>query len=272
MKRSSLIIIRLSAVIVFGCLLVLANPAFGQKAKVEPNTVDHAGILKQLGPGNFAKGQAIYNNLCINCHGSDGKTPALPIARAFGTGDLKFGTDPYSMFQTLTKGNGLMGPQTWMTPQERYNVIHYIREKFMKPMHPKYQALKPHYLAGLPKVNAVAVTKKKIDRDFGPALASQLGRDLSSVLTVKLGESHTISYNLHSMDQAALWRNGFLNLRSTQHYRERGEGVPEIQGERIAGLQSWQWEHEGTFDYPKEHLLPRGPVPAKWMEYRGHYL
>ncbi len=272
MKRSSLIIIRLSAVIVFGCLLVLANPAFGQKVKVEPNTVDHAGILKQLGPGNFAKGQAIYNNLCINCHGSDGKTPALPIARAFGTGDLKFGADPYSMFQTLTKGNGLMGPQTWMTPQERYNVIHYIREKFMKPMHPKYQALKPHYLAGLPKVNAVAVTKKKIDRDFGPALASQLGRDLSSVLTVKLGESHTISYNLHSMDQAALWRNGFLNLRSTQHYRERGEGVPEIQGERIAGLQSWQWAHEGTFDYPKENLLPRGPVPVKWMEYRGHYL
>ena len=67
-------------------LIVLANPAFGQKVKVEPNTVDHAGILRQLGPRHFAKGRAIYNNLCINCHGSDGKTPALPIARAFGTG------------------------------------------------------------------------------------------------------------------------------------------------------------------------------------------
>jgi len=253
-------------------LLGLANPALGQKAKVESNTVDHAGILRQLGPKNFAKGQTIYNNLCINCHGSDGKTPALPIARAFGTGELKFGTDPYSMFQTLTKGNGLMGPQNWMTPQERYDVIHYIREKFMKPMHSKYQTLKPQYLAGLPKVNAVAVTKKKIDRDFGPALASQLGRDLSSVLTVKLGENHTISYNLHSMDQAALWRKGFLNLRSTQHYRERGEGVPEIHGERITGLQSWQWAHEGIFNYPKENLLPRGPIPPKWMEYRGHYI
>ena len=134
----------------FGFIL-LANPVFGQKAKVEPNTVDHAGILSQLGSKNFAKGQAIYNNLCINCHGSDGKTPALPIARAFGTGELKFGVDPYSMFQTLTKGNGLMGPQTWMTPQERYDVIHYIREKFMKPMHPKYQALTPQYLGGYPR-------------------------------------------------------------------------------------------------------------------------
>ena len=124
-------------------LLILANSAFGQQAKVEPNTVDHAGILKKLSPKNFAQGQAIYNNLCINCHGSDGKTSALPIARAFGKGELKFGSDPYSMFQTLTKGNGLMGPQTWMTPQERYDIIHYIREKFMKPMHSKYEALTP---------------------------------------------------------------------------------------------------------------------------------
>ena len=254
---------------VFG-FIILTNPVFGQKAKAEPNTVDHAGILRQLGPKNFTKGQAIYNNLCINCHGSDGKTPTLPIARAFGTGELKFGVDPYSMFQTLTKGNGLMGPQTWMTPQERYDAIHYIREKFMKLMHPKYQALSPQYLAGLPKVNAGAAISEPVERDFGPALASQLGRKISSVLTVKLGGNHTISYNLHSMDQAGLWRGGFLNLRSTQHYRERGEGLPEIQGERIAGLQSWQWAHEGTFDYPTENLLPRGPFPAKWMEYRGH--
>ena len=110
---------------VFG-FIILVNSVFGQKAKDEPNTVNHAGILKQLGPKNFVKGQTIYNNLCINCHGSDGKTPALPIARAFGTGELKFGVDPYSMFQTLTKGNGLMGPQTWMTPQERYDAIYYI--------------------------------------------------------------------------------------------------------------------------------------------------
>ena len=83
-------------------LTIFASLALAQKAKIESNTVDHAGILRQLGPKNFAKGQDIYNNLCINCHGSDGKTPALPIARAFGTGELKFGTDPYSMFLTLT--------------------------------------------------------------------------------------------------------------------------------------------------------------------------
>ena len=62
-------------------------------------------------------------------------------------------------------------------------------------------------------------------RDFGPALASQLGRDIPSVLSVRLGGEHTISYNLHSMDQASVWRGGFLDLKQTQHFRERGEGV-----------------------------------------------
>ena len=177
------------------------------------------------------------------------------------------------MFSTLTNGSGLMGPQTWMTPRERYDVIHYIREQFMKPLHPDFKTLSPGYLAGLPKAEAAAPEAgEKKRRDFGPALASQLGRDIPSVLSVRLGGEHTISYNLHSMDQAGLWRGGFLNIDSTQHYRERGEGVPEIQGEKIVGLQSWKWAHDGTFDYPTSNLLPRGPLPAKWMEYHGHYL
>ena len=45
-----------------------------------------------------------------------------------------------------------------------------------------------------------------------------------------------------------------------------------IDGTRIVGLSNWKWAHEGTFDYPTEDLLPRGPMPAKWMQYHGHYL
>jgi hypothetical protein len=177
------------------------------------------------------------------------------------------------MFVTLTKGNGLMGPQTWMSPEERYDVIHYITEKFMKPMYPGYKPITQNYLEGLPKVTVAPPPKKKrLDRDFGPALASQLGRNVPSVLTIKLGDKHTISYNLHSMDLADLWNDGFLDLASTQHYRERGEGVPMIDGDRIVGLSDWKWAHEGSFDYPTEDLLPRGPMPVKWMDYHGHYL
>ena len=111
--------------------------SFSQSHK--PNSVDHAGILQSLDNATFESGKTIYQNLCTNCHGSDGVTPPLPTARAFGEGELKFGSDPYSMFLTLTDGNGLMGPQTWMTPEERYSVIHYIRETFMRPMRDSFQ-------------------------------------------------------------------------------------------------------------------------------------
>ena len=109
----------------FLCLLTLLNAAQAKEAK--SNTVDHAGLMQAWDEASLKRGQTIYNNLCVNCHGADGRTPSLPVARAFGTGELKFGTDPYSMFRTLTHGSGLMGPQTWMTPRERYDVIHYIR-------------------------------------------------------------------------------------------------------------------------------------------------
>ena len=136
------------------CLLTLLNAAKAKEAK--PNTVDHAGLMQAWDEASLKRGQTIYNNLCVNCHGADGRTPSLPVARAFGTGELKFGTDPFSMFRTLTDGNGLMGPQTWMTPRERYDVIHYIREQFMKPLHPDFKPLSPGYLAGLPKAEAAA--------------------------------------------------------------------------------------------------------------------
>ena len=252
--------------------VVLAFHSHGFAQKKAPNTIDHAGILKSLDQEDYDAGETIYKSLCTNCHGSDGVTPPLPTARAFGSGELKFGADPYAMFQTLTNGNGLMGPQTWMTPKERYQVIHYIRQKFMKPMRKDFVGINDKYLQGLPKVEAVAAAKSKIERDFGPALASQLNRAISSVLTVKLNADTTLSYNLHSMDQAGLWRGGFLNLTATQHFRERGGGVATPGGPLVEGLQTWKWAHEGTLDYPTDGLLPRGPIPSGWMEYHGHYL
>lgn len=240
-------------------------------SKEPPNAVDHAGILQSLDDEDFAAGETIYKTLCTNCHGADGITPPLPTARAFGTGELKFGTDPYSMFLTLTNGNGLMGPQTWMTDRERYQVIHYIRETFMLERD-DVEEIHDGYLEGLPTVNVVVDEKDTLERDFGPALASQLNREFSSVLTVKLNPNTTISYNLHSMDLASVWRDGFLNLLNTQHYRERGGGVAELQGKPVPELGAWRWGHAGTLDYPTEDLLPRGPMPEEWLTYRGHYL
>jgi putative heme-binding domain-containing protein len=233
--------------------------------------LDHAGILKRMRRRDFETGEKIYQSYCFNCHGRDGNTPSLPTARAFATEKLKFGSDPYRMFMTLTKGNGLMAPMSHLTPKERYQVVHYIREAFMRDQNPGYEPVDADYLAGLPKGTKDGTEIEVVRRDFGPALASQLERKYSSVLTVDLGPL-TISYDLHSMDQAGLWKNGFLDLSETQHHRPRGEGTADPQGVSVEGLAGWRWGHAGEVDYPTELLLPRGPMPKHWMDYLGHYL
>jgi len=236
------------------------------------NSTDHVGILRGLGPEQLASGKTIYQNLCVNCHGADGVTAPLPTARAFGKGELKFGADPLSMFNVLTEGRGLMGAQTWMTPQERYDVIHYIRETFMKDTNPAYKAVDEAYLADLPAVTEKATDTSKKDCDYGPALASQFTRDVSSALNIKLGDELGYAVNLHTLDAAALWNGDFLNLSATQHKRLRGEGVVNPGGEPISGLQTFAWAHNGSFDYPTDELLARGPLPAEWLTYHGHYV
>lgn len=233
--------------------------------------LDHAGIINQLRSRDFDAGKGIYHGYCFNCHGTDGNTPSLLTARAFGTQKLKFGSDPYSMFMTLTKGNGLMSPMSHLTPKERYQVVHYIREQFMRESNPDYKKVDNDYLAGLPKGTKDGTEIDIQPRDYGPALASQLERKVSSALTIDLGPL-TVSYSLHSMDQAGIWRDGFLDLTDTQHYRLRGEGTAEPEGERVAGLSVWRWGHDGTLDYPTEGLLPRGPLPKEWIDYHGHYV
>lgn len=233
--------------------------------------LDHAGILKRLKQRDFETGERIYGGLCVNCHGPDGNTPSLPTARAFGRHELKFGADPYQMFLTLSRGNGLMAPAMHLSPLERYQVIHFIREKFMKGSNPGYEKITGEYLKTLPVGTDNGKFKSPGERDYGPALASQLDRDITSALTLKLG-STTVAYNLHTMEQAGVWVDGFLNLDDTQHIKARGEGVPLPKGTPIEGLSGWQWGHDGLIDYSHEGLLPRGPLPKKWMDYQGHFL
>ena len=90
--------------------------------------LDHAGILQRLEARDLKAGKRIYLSHCKNCHGEDGNKPTFALARAFGTQPLKNGSDPYSMFMTLTKGSGLMASVQYLSPKERYQVVHYIRE------------------------------------------------------------------------------------------------------------------------------------------------
>ncbi|HCV99445.1 MAG TPA: hypothetical protein DGJ56_09140, partial [Verrucomicrobiales bacterium] len=62
----------------FLCLFTLLNSAQAEKAKpTKPNTVDHAGLMQAWDEASLKHGQTIYNNLCVNYHGADGRTPSL---------------------------------------------------------------------------------------------------------------------------------------------------------------------------------------------------
>lgn len=249
----------------------LQPPAEVLAIQDDTRDLDHAGILRGMRSRDFEAGRAIYHGYCFNCHGDDGDTPSLPTARAFGVQPLRFGSDPYRMFMSLSKGVGLMTAMSHLTPKERYQVVHYIREQFMKASNPSYFQVDQDYLDQLPKGKKNGTEIEWVNRDYGPALASQLERKFTSVLSVRLGEV-TLSYDLHRMDQAGVWRGGFLDLRETQHHRDRGEGTADPDGEPMRGLTGWRWGHDGTLDYPVEGLLQRGPLPERWLDYHGHYL
>ncbi|TWT59167.1 DUF6797 domain-containing protein [Allorhodopirellula solitaria] len=244
-----------------------------EQLAVEDDTanLDHAGILASLRTRDFEAGEKLFQGDCASCHGADGDTPSLATARAFGTQKLKFGSDPYRMFMTLTEGNGLMAPMTYLTPFERYQVVHYIREAFMKDRNPDYVEIDAEYLASLPQGTEDGQQIEVVQRDFGLALGSQLRTDFPSVLNIPQGEL-TVAFDLHTMDLADVWTGGFLDLSETQHIRPRGEGTANPVGESLPSLAAWRWGHDGALDYSREGLLPRGPLPPKWMDYHGYYL
>jgi putative heme-binding domain-containing protein len=137
--------------------------------------VDHAGLIRELDRQAFRRGKAIDERLCANCHGTHDQPGSLPTSLRFGSGKFKNGADPFTLYQTLTRGFGLMAPQTWMVPQQKYDVIHFIRENYLKPHNAgQYSAVTADYLAGLPKGDTRGPLPRTLEpwvtMDYGPTL------------------------------------------------------------------------------------------------------
>jgi mono/diheme cytochrome c family protein len=136
---------------------------------------DHAEIVAGWDAETLKEGAAIYNSLCIVCHGDKDQPGSLPTAPRFTEGEFKNGADPYSMYLTLTHGYNQMVAQPQYTTAQKYAVIHYIREAFFRPHHPtQLTALTPEYLASLPKALARAEEEKE-DRSLPPYQRMDLG-------------------------------------------------------------------------------------------------
>ena len=111
----------------------------------------------------------------MNCHGTKDQAGSLPTSLKFASGKFRNGSDPFTMYQTLTRGFGLMAAQTWMVPSQKYDVIHYIRETYLKPHNPsQFVAVDAALLARLPKGDTRGPEPSKIQpwsaMDYGPSL------------------------------------------------------------------------------------------------------
>ena len=141
------------------------------------NDLDHAGLISSWNAKSMKNGQAIYKGLCVNCHGTRDEAGSLPNALRFASGKFQSGSDPYSMYKTITHGYKMMLPQRQLVPRQKYDVIHYIREAYLRPHNgSQFTKIDREYLASLPKgkLRGPEAVKHEPwrDMDYGPFLIS----------------------------------------------------------------------------------------------------
>jgi hypothetical protein len=146
--------------------------------------IDHRGLLTALDDRHdesIRTGEHIYNNICFNCHGNPEQVGSIPTAFKFWEDKFKVGNDPYSIYQTLTRGYGSMPPQVNLTPVEKYDIINYLRETFLqKDSSDQYFEIDSTYLASLP----VGTTTGPAPKEFKPWAEMDYGNFLINTYEV----------------------------------------------------------------------------------------
>ena len=260
--------------------------------------IDHAGLLNKLDNESFARGEVIYSRVCANCHGTLDMPGSLPTSPKFANHVFKNGSDPYSLYQTLTRGYNLMAPQTWMVPQQKYDVIYYLRETYLKKHNPgQFVNVEDSYLAKLPqgKPGEFGPEPVKVEpwvaMDYGPSLMNtyEIGGGPTNIaykgIAVRLdggtgGVSRGNSWAIFDHDTlryAAGWQGtGFIDWRGI-HFDGEHQKHPKIVGDVQISTPvgpGWADPETGSFADPRflgRDERPYGPLPRKWGQFRGIY-
>ena len=259
--------------------------------------LDHAGLIRALDGQSFKRGEAIYVRVCANCHGTKEQAGSMPTSLRFTEGKFKNGADPFRMYQTLTHGFGMMTPQTWMVPQQKYDVIHYIREAYLKPHNAgQFVTAEDGYLAGLPKGASRGPKPSNIEpwvsMNYGPSLMATLevgnqGNFAYKGIAVRLDNGpggvsrgrHWMLFDHDTLRVAAAWNGeGFIDWNGI-NFNGRHQIHPRVLGTvRFANPigPGWANPETGRFDDPRirgRDDKPYGPLPRSWAQYKGmfHY-
>jgi len=274
-----------------------------EPAGIDPalHNIDHAGIIRDWNDDVRKAGADLYNTICLTCHGNLTQTGSLPTSRAFWREPFKNGTDPFSLYRTLSLGLGQMPAWTFLTPEQRYAVIHFVREEFLKPHNPEtYVAVTDSYLAGLPAgTGRGALTEEMrafqqgpgyLRMDFGPALFWTLQVATNNIaykgIAVRIddgpgGVSKGRAWLLYDHDTlrvAAGWTGDqFIDWRGIAFDGSHGTHasiVGEAAFENPVGP-GWANPRTGSFDDPRflgRDGKPYGPLPRDWAHFKGVYL
>ncbi len=263
--------------------------------------VDHAGVIRGWNADSLKRGAAIYQRVCANCHGTKDRPGSLPTSLRFAEGKFKNGSDPLAMYQTLTRGFGLMVPQTWMVPSQKYDVIHYIRETYLRPHNPsQFTPVDAEYLSRLPKGDTRGPEPTQIEpwsaMDYGLSLTHTYEIPGSSPnfaykgIAVRLdpgagGVSRGRQWMIFDTDTlrvGAAWSTGnkgenFIDWRGIQFNGEH-QIHPHIVGPiAFANSIGPGWANPATGSFRDEQRVEGrdgrryGPLPRDWARFRGMY-
>jgi putative heme-binding domain-containing protein len=258
--------------------------------------IDHAGLIRKLDGKAFQRGEAIYTRVCANCHGTKDQPGSLPTSPRFAAHTFKNGSDPHSLYRTLTHGYNLMAPQTWMVPRQKYDVVHYLREAYLKPHNPtQHTKADDAYLTKLPAGKkgefgpAPASVEPWMAMDYGPSLMNTYevasGNIAYKGIAVRLdsgtgGVSRGKNWALFDHDTlrfAAAWTgDGFIDWKGI-HFNGQHQVHPKLTGERHVENPvgpGWADPYTGSFHDPRplgRDKRPYGPLPRKWAQFKGTY-
>jgi putative heme-binding domain-containing protein len=258
--------------------------------------LDHAGLIREWDDASRERGAAIYARVCANCHGTPGRPGSLPNSPRFWVDRLKNGTDPFALYNTLTRGSGQMAAQTWMVPRQKYDVIQYLREEFFRPRHDgTYTEVDDAYLAALPRGVQKGPEPNRVEpwvaMDYGNTFGGsiEVGDDGSNIaykgLAVRLDSgpggvskgSAWALYELDTMRLAAFWTGaGFVDWAGIQ-LDGRHEVHPRVVGRvHLANPDGPGWANPETGDFADLRIVGRdgrryGPLPRSWIRRLGRY-
>ena len=257
--------------------------------------IDHAGLVGSWDSDALERGADTYRLHCASCHGTVDAEGSMPTSLRFAAGRFKHGHDPLTMYQTLTHGYGMMNPQRWMVPQQKYEVIHYIREHFLKEHNPEqYFQVTPEYVAGLPKGDTRGpkpeIRQPWSEMNYGPSMNNtiEVSRDGSNIAqkgaAIRLDDgpggvesgNYWLLYDYDTMRVAAAWSGGFIDYNGI-HFNGVHGRHPKIVGDvHFSNPEGPGVGRPADGSFVDNRLVGRddrrfGPLDRDWAHFKGLY-